>query len=140
MIPSPLRVAARYLGDAGGTLSWEVHLGGDSRNWRVLGAEDGRSWSDVLKEITRAFQGIRTRHGGTVDDVSVKGDMLKVYFDYDKTMEAGDALYDAEHALKGALETLTRQDQGLEWAVHGTVDGRSNLEFKNETIEDGFDD
>lgn len=139
--PSARRVAARYLGDPGGTLSWLVQLGGDPRNWSVNWEDtDGRSWNDLIKQIVRAFKSIRTRYGATVDDVSVKRDGLRVYFDYDKNLSAPTAFYESEFALQEAIKELSDRDTAMEWALHGTVDGRSNLEITDEAIEDGFED
>lgn len=149
MKPSTSRIAHRYLSaysyndEVGGTLSWEVHLGGDAGNWRVVGAEDGRSWQDILRQLVKAFKGIRTRHGGAVEGVQVGrgSNTLRVYFDYDEAIDTDDALYDAEDALEREIKTLSDRDQGFEWVLHGSVHGlqRSNLEIKGEAIEAGFD-
>ena len=127
--------------EPGGVVSWQVELGGDPRNWRVLGAEDGRSWDQILKQIARAFEGIRTRKGATVQDVSIrKPAEITIYFEYDEIdIDAEEAYDDSETALQAEIRELGNQSDGMQWALHGSIDDRSDIEF-DFAIEEGFED
>jgi hypothetical protein len=136
------RTAYSYHDDVGGTLSWHILLGASSGNWRNNWQDsDGRSWRDIVGQIARAFESIRTRKGGYVSGVNVKNDAMTVYFDYDKDIDPDDAFEDAERALEDKMNDLSDKQNAYEWVLHGSVAGefRSNMEMTEGAIEAGFD-
>jgi len=121
------------------TLSWEVHVKSDPRNYENNRSPDSDSWDDALRIIASRIEAGAPIEAGAEASVDIRDSrkgVLKVFFEYPSDKGEEEALYEAESYLQGVVDELSREHDQWEFIFHGNVGGSgSDLEIKNEAIE-----